>query len=79
MEVGHFYYIEDSCFNDFLDLYLMRNKETINGQSHDRPCFYAFQDNFTGVYWMIPFSSQVSKFKDIYIRVKYINTNVAIL
>ena len=28
--------------------------------------FYAFQDNSTGLYWLIPFSSQVSKFKNIY-------------
>ena len=46
--------------------YLMKNKETMNGQTHDRPCFYTFQDNSTGIYWMIPFSSQVSKFKKIY-------------
>ena len=44
----------------------MKNKETVNGQVHDRPCFYTFQDNSTGIYWMIPFSSQVSKFKKIY-------------
>lgn len=66
MEVGHFYYIEDSYFVDFPDIYLMKNKETVNGQVHDRPCFYAFQDNSTGLYWLIPFSSQVSKFKNIY-------------
>lgn len=66
MEAGHFYYIDDSYFVDFPDPYLMRNKEAINGQMHDRPCFYTFQDNCTGIYWMIPFSSQVSKFKKIY-------------
>lgn len=66
MEVGHFYYIEDSYFVDFPESYLMKNKETINGQVHDRPCFYTFQDTSTGIYWMIPFSSQVSKFKKIY-------------
>ena len=33
---------------------------------HDRPCFYAFQDSNTQLFWMIPFSSQVSKFKGIY-------------
>lgn len=66
MKVGHFYYIDDSYFVDFPDPYLMKNKETVNGQVHDRPCFYTFQDNSTGIYWMIPFSSQVSKFKKIY-------------
>ena len=66
MEVGHFYYIDDSYFVDFPDPYLMKNKETVYGKVHDRPCFYTFQDNSMGIYWMIPFSSQVSKFKKIY-------------
>ena len=66
MNEGHFYYIEDQYFIDFPDQYLMRNKETVNGQAHDRPCFYAFQDNKTGLYWMIPFSSQTTKFRGYY-------------
>jgi hypothetical protein len=66
MEAGHFYYIDDKYFMDFPDKYLMKNKETVNGQVHDRPCFYTFQDSVTGIYWMIPFSSQVSKFREIY-------------
>ncbi len=44
----------------------MNNHETIAGVAHDRPCFYAFQDKSTGLYWMIPFSSNVNKFEDIY-------------
>lgn len=59
MEIGHFYYLNDQYFIDFPDTKLMQNKETINGQAHDRPCFYAFQDANTGLYWMIPFSSRV--------------------
>ena len=66
MEIGHFYYIEDQYFIDFPDNYLMQNKETVNEQMHDRPCFYTFQDSASGLYWMIPFSSQVSKFRSIY-------------
>lgn len=66
MEVGHFYYIDDSYFMDLPDPYLMKNKEKVNGQVHDRPCFYTFKDNSTGIYWMILFSFQVSKFKKIY-------------
>lgn len=42
MEIGHFYYIDDQYFKDFPDSYLMQNKEKVNGQLHDRPCFYAF-------------------------------------
>lgn len=65
MEIGHFY-LEDQYFIDFPDNYLMQNKETVNEQMHDRPCFYTFQDSASGLYWMIPFSSQVSKFRSIY-------------
>lgn len=62
MYEGHFYFIKDQYFIDFPDPFLMQNK----GQQHDRPCFYAFKDNNTGFYWMIPFSSKVVKFKQIY-------------
>ena len=50
MDVGHFYYLNDQYFIDFPDPQLMQNKETINGQLHDRPCFYAFQDDNTGLF-----------------------------
>lgn len=66
MDSGHFYYIDDQYFIDFQDGKLMLNKENINGHDHDRPCFYAFRDSSTGLYWMIPFSSQVSKYRKYY-------------
>lgn len=66
MNAGHFYYIKDQYFVDFPDDKLMRNKKTVNGKPHDRPCFYAFKDEGTGLYWMIPFSSQVEKFRGYY-------------
>ena len=66
MNRGHFYYIKDQYFIDFPDPHLMKNKETIDCQPHDRPCFYAFLDTATKLYWMIPFSSQVDKFQKIY-------------
>lgn len=66
MDKGHFYYITDQYFIDFPDGMLMQNKETMNGQPHDRPCFYAFEDTNTGLYWMIPFSSQVAKYRGLY-------------
>ena len=62
MDTGHFYFIKDEFFLDFPDPYLMQNK----GPSHDRPCFYAWKDTATGLYWMIPFSSKVQKFREIY-------------
>jgi hypothetical protein len=66
MDNGHFYYIIDQYFIDFPDPKLMQNKETVAGQVHDRPCFYAFKDSSTGLYWMIPFSSKVNKFRQYY-------------
>lgn len=62
MDAGHFYFINDQYFIDFPDPFLMTNK----GPAHDRPCFYAFLDKSTGLYWMIPFTSKISKFQAIY-------------
>ena len=66
MANGHFYFLDDQYYTDFPDPQLMRNKENVNGLVHDRPCFCAFQDNATGLYWMIPISSQVQKFRAVY-------------
>lgn len=68
MNIGHFYYLDDNYFINFPDRNLMQNKETVDGNLHDRPCFFAFQDTATGLYWMIPFSSRVDKFSEIYDR-----------
>lgn len=66
MDTGHFYFLKDEYFIRFPDSKLMKNKEFINGQAHERPCFYAFLDTTTNIYWMIPISSQVEKYKKIY-------------
>ena len=66
LESGHFYYIDDRYFVDFPDRFLMKNKETIYGQAHGRPCFYAYLDEKTGLFWMIPISSQVEKYRGYY-------------
>ena len=66
MENGAFYYLTDQYFVDFPDSFLMQNKETVAGQAHDRPCYYSFQDQKTGLYWMIPVSSQVAKYRRHY-------------
>ena len=52
MLTGHFYYIRDEYFRDFQDEKLMSNKEISQGQAHDRPCFYAFEDKKTGLFWL---------------------------
>ena len=68
MNIGHFYFIKDQYFIDFPDPFLIKNKETINGVPHGRPCYYSFEDPSTGLFWLIPLSSQVTKFKAIYAK-----------
>lgn len=63
----YFYFISDEYFQKFPDRYLMKNKESTDGQTHNRPCYCAFQDRqHPEVYWLIPFSSQVAKFRKVY-------------
>jgi len=65
LTLGRFYFIKDQFFVDYPDPFLMKNKEVINGVEHNRPCFFTFFDSAKGLYWMIPISSQLSKFKPI--------------
>lgn len=58
MQEGHFYFLTKDYFRDFPDDLLM-------GRT-DRPCFFAFKDMDTGIFWMVPFSSKVGKYEDIY-------------
>jgi len=50
-----FYIVSNQYFADFPDPYLKHNKDQA------RPFYYCFQDAKTGLYWMIPLSSQQSK------------------
>lgn len=54
-----FYIIKDSFFERFTDPYLRTNK------MENRPHFFALEDNKTGLIWMIPMSSRVSKYRFI--------------
>lgn len=39
----------------------------------NRPHYYCFEDTNTGIYWMIPLSSQIDKYKRIvYIDFRYL-------
>ncbi len=62
---GGFYFISDKFYSDFPDPYLMPNKTDEIGQEHNRPCYYAYLDNKTGLYWVIPISSKVEKYQKI--------------
>jgi len=60
---GSFYFLNDKYYEIFDDKYLMPNKS----KKHGRPCFYSFNDpNYKSIFWMIPISSKVKKYKDIY-------------
>ena len=54
-----FYIIKEKFFEDMSDPYLKGNKE------ENRPHYYCFEDTNTGIYWMIPLSSRVDKYKHI--------------
>ena len=58
MKKTGFYIIKDSFFTYVDDPYLKGNKEG------NRPHYYCFQEN-DGMYWMIPLSSRIEKYKRI--------------
>lgn len=51
--------IKDRFFEDMSDPYIKRNKEG------NRPHYYCFEDTNTGIYWMIPLSSRIEKYRKI--------------
>ena len=57
MKKTGFYIVKDIFFNDISDPYLKGNK------SETRPHYYCFEDTKTGIYWMIPLSSRIDKYK----------------
>lgn len=63
MDVGHFYYIKDSFYENLPNCGLMTNKKANQSGQHNRPCHYCFECD--GFYWMVPVSSQVAKYQAI--------------
>lgn len=59
MKKTGFYIIKDRFFGDMLDPYLKGNK------AGNRPHYYCLEDTETGIYWMIPLSSRIDKYKRI--------------
>lgn len=68
METGKLYFVKDSFYERFKNCGLLENKEIINGQPHGRPCCYLFKFDISEkeIYWMIPISSKVDKYTNIY-------------
>jgi len=68
MEQGQFCFISDEFFiiHD-KEHKLMRNKESVDGKEHGRPCFYSFADKRNPlILWCVPISSQLDKYMRIY-------------
>lgn len=61
-EKGYVYHIKDEYFEKVKDDKLMQNRE--NGTY--RPTFYCLRDEKTSLLWMVPLSSRVEKFQEIY-------------
>ena len=57
---GRLYFIKDEFFDYIGEAYLKTNKEATQ-----RPHYYAFKDNSTGLLWVIPCSTQIDKYKNI--------------
>ena len=68
MEVGKLYFIKDEFFERFKNCGLLENKEISDGMPHGRPCCYLFkfEELNEEIYWMIPISSKVEKYKKQY-------------
>ena len=64
MITGNFYYLKASYYEKFPNCNLIGNKADSGDERHDRPCFYCFEKD--GIYWMIPISSQIEKYENLY-------------
>ena len=59
MKKTGFYIIKDQFFEDMSDPYLKGNK------SERRPHYYCFKDTKENIYWMIPLSSKIDKYRKL--------------
>ncbi len=63
IEEGKFYFIKDEFFNKINEELLCLNKKGNN----KRPCYYCFKDETQeNIFWFLPISSKVEKYKKIY-------------
>lgn len=61
---GYMYFISDDFFKKIHDPNMKWNHHDENtGKSEKRPFFIAFQDSDTDLYWAVPLSSRVGKYK----------------
>ena len=65
MKKAGFYIIKDEFFEYVSDPYLKMNK------SGNRPHYYCFKEMSSEIYWMIPLSSKVEKYRKIIAKIIY--------
>lgn len=61
---GNFYYLTNEYYDRFNGCGIMKNKDEDELGRHGRPCYYCFACD--GFYWMVPISSRVEKYEEIY-------------
>lgn len=62
---GNLYFIKDSFYEKYAHKDLKPNKSVDKeGNIHNCPCYYAFCEG--DIVWMIPVSSQIQKYEEIY-------------
>ena len=68
MQIGKLYFVKDEFYERFKDYGLLENKIIVDGKEHNRPCCYLFKfkENNEDIYWLIPISSQVTKYEEQY-------------
>ena len=64
MKRAGFYLIKDAFFEDMEEPFLKGNK------SANRPHYYCIPEADTNIYWMIPLSSRVEKYKNIMLKLQ---------
>lgn len=65
IEEGKFYFIKDEFFDKINEKLLCLNKR----EKSKRPCYYCFKDTKDEyIFWFVPISSKIEKYKKIYIE-----------
>lgn len=64
MENNKLYFIKEEYFIKYKEDTNSKNKPQDENGEHNRPCYYAFNEG--DIHWMIPISSKVEKYKNIY-------------
>lgn len=67
MTKGNFYFLSNDYYTKYKAYGIMQTIETIGDETHKRPSFYTIPDDeYPDIYWMIPISSKIDKYKKIY-------------